>query len=731
MSPPLPPSEQPASSPLAAPAPPSADASSGEVARVESPSPTVPSGGKKGRRRKKQGAAGGSPAAAAPEVQKLTHLVVDSGAIIKGAGMTLASAAENFWTIPEVVAEIRDKKARHHLESLPFELKLREPSDEAMKFASSFARQTGDFRSLSRVDLRVIALTYMLERQETGAEHLRTAPVRPGTKVNSKAKGVTAPALEPTQGENGELSATALPGATGTEPTTIATTDVGAAHGESPCDASVRTSATPATAASPAAGKSGAEGEAGGVDLLCAAVKQAWTDEMVGGEEGAVGAGERDEDGSDSGESSGGAGEGEVLEGGTDQRGEGDGDDHGKGAGDDDDWAPDGVSDGGEDDNSAGAATALANAPFSADDFPTLGGGSNSPAASAPASTSFPPPASVAAVTPMADKPTSSWSLMARSNPAPFKVPVKADPAPLPAANPAAAAAAAAASSTLAADSAGHFSSSGSAAPGAAAAPSRPRPDGAKAGTSRILSTAAAFGVTGGGAEDDDGEGWVNPSNIMSQKAAGIGLGGPSQSQTKGHYGGSGGKAALASKCRAGCVTTDFAMQNVLLQAGLPLLSLDGMAVRRVKQWILRCAACFKTCTEMDRLFCPVCGNASLDRVSCSVNARTGATQVHLRKNHKVNLRGSKFSIPAPNPSKGRFEGDLLLREDQLLSGIWAQKTRRKEKDVSSMFGENITGNVGLTVSKSADIVVGYGRKNPNAVRGRERRGKKSVKKRL
>lgn len=32
------------------------------------------------------------------------------------------------------MAEIRDKKARHHLESLPFELKLREPSDEAIKF---------------------------------------------------------------------------------------------------------------------------------------------------------------------------------------------------------------------------------------------------------------------------------------------------------------------------------------------------------------------------------------------------------------------------------------------------------------------------------------------------------------------------------------------------------------------------------------------------------------------
>lgn len=47
------------------------------------------------------------------------------------------------------------------------------------------------------------------------------------------------------------------------------------------------------------------------------------------------------------------------------------------------------------------------------------------------------------------------------------------------------------------------------------------------------------------------------------------------------------------------------------------------------------------------------------------------------------------------------------------------------------MFGQDITGNLGLAVNKSADIVVGHGRKNPNAARGRERRGKKKVKKRL
>lgn len=72
-----------------------------------------------------------------------------------------------------------------------------------------------------------------------------------------------------------------------------------------------------------------------------------------------------------------------------------------------------------------------------------------------------------------------------------------------------------------------------------------------------------------------------------------------------------------------------------------------------------------------------------------------------------------------------------VIRPDVKIRLSRATQARRKEKDVSSMFGEDITGNVGLTVSRSADIVVGYGRKNPNSARGRERRGKKGVKKRL
>ena len=38
-----------------------------------------------------------------------------------------------------------------------------------------------------------------------------------------------------------------------------------------------------------------------------------------------------------------------------------------------------------------------------------------------------------------------------------------------------------------------------------------------------------------------------------------------------------------------GCVTVDFAMQNVLMQMGLGLYSIRGVAIRKLKQWVLRC----------------------------------------------------------------------------------------------------------------------------------------------
>ncbi len=74
---------------------------------------------------------------------------------------------------------------------------------------------------------------------------------------------------------------------------------------------------------------------------------------------------------------------------------------------------------------------------------------------------------------------------------------------------------------------------------------------------------------------------------------------------------------------------------------------------------------------------------------------------------------------------QGGRNGDLLLREDQLLTGIWKHRLTKKET-TSTMFAD--CNSADLMAPRSvvgAEVVVGFGRRNPNAMKGRERRGKK------
>ena len=213
---------------------------------------------------------------------------------------------------------------------------------------------------------------------------------------------------------------------------------------------------------------------------------------------------------------------------------------------------------------------------------------------------------------------------------------------------------------------------------------------------------------------EDDGEDWVGPSNLATFRAHGSGM-----DNSSGKIVGK----KIVNKSKVACVTTDFSMQNILIQIGLTVVSVDGMLIEKVKQWVLRCVICFQVHYDMDRLFCSSCGGNNLTRVACSIDNETGQLKLHLRKDYKVNTRGTKYNIPKAG-QQGRFEGELLLREDQLLTGIWRQKTVKIKKDIRSAFGDELTSDVGLHINKSQTIKVGLGKKNPNSQKGRERRGK-------
>ena len=247
---------------------------------------------------------------------------------------------------------------------------------------------------------------------------------------------------------------------------------------------------------------------------------------------------------------------------------------------------------------------------------------------------------------------------------------------------------------------------------------------------SRVIGSAAMSGQST--EVDDDGEGWVTSTKeIMAMKATGTldPFNSDHNSQPSMRK-----QENLPSKCcRTACATTDFAMQNVILQMNLELLTVDGVRVRKLKSWVQRCSTCTEVYTSIDstRLFCGKCGSSSIQRVAASVDGKSGRLKLHLKKNYQHRLRGTQYSLPKPG-KQNRFMGDLLLSEDQLMYGAWAQRVKQSKsknaKAAQSIFGADIASTVGCNadLTKLADIQVGLGRKNPNSTKfGRERRGKK------
>lgn len=62
--------------------------------------------------------------------EKLDFLVIDTGAFING--VEVDRYAKELFTIPEVLNEVRDKFARDFLNRFPWEIKMKEPSQEAI-----------------------------------------------------------------------------------------------------------------------------------------------------------------------------------------------------------------------------------------------------------------------------------------------------------------------------------------------------------------------------------------------------------------------------------------------------------------------------------------------------------------------------------------------------------------------------------------------------------------------
>jgi RNA-binding protein NOB1 len=199
----------------------------------------------------------------------------------------------------------------------------------------------------------------------------------------------------------------------------------------------------------------------------------------------------------------------------------------------------------------------------------------------------------------------------------------------------------------------------------------------------------------------DDGEGgWVDAANLNRMSSV----------------------AEAEPAIRLACATADYSVQNVLLQIGLPVLSFDGFRVRSVKTWAQICRGCGAFTRDSTKLFCPKCGNSTLERVSYSLE--NGVPVIHDNRRKGPKLKGTIFSMPAP---KGGRTNDLLLCEDQMLMGDRArqlrheQKQYEKERQNLDPFQQDGTFDLNTKWSRPVQAragaprqVAGVGRQNPN-----------------
>ena len=214
------------------------------------------------------------------------------------------------------------------------------------------------------------------------------------------------------------------------------------------------------------------------------------------------------------------------------------------------------------------------------------------------------------------------------------------------------------------------------------------------------------------GSDSSESDGWITPSNLKRHLIKDAG------SATK--------HINPGTTLQVAVLTTDFAMQNVLLSMGLNLISPSMQQVRKVRTYILRCHACFQQTKDMTKQFCSRCGKPTLTRVPCSTS-QNGKFTIHLKKNMQWNHRGDRFSIPKPVPGtahgktgvskrggKGGWGQELILAEDQK-EYVRAVQGQSRVKKLDLMDQDRLPGILtGQRGREGHRITIGRGRnKNP------------------
>lgn len=172
----------------------------------------------------------------------------------------------------------------------------------------------------------------------------------------------------------------------------------------------------------------------------------------------------------------------------------------------------------------------------------------------------------------------------------------------------------------------------------------------------KILKDEAGSGAGSESEEDDEG-GWITPNNIDAiYKKLGANKTASVTAEQWNH-----------DRVTVACMTSDFSIQNCLLQMGLLVVSpVDGLMIKEAKKIALRCHACFKVFhdpTKVKNNFCPHCGNLDTMKRVQYVIEKDGTKRVLINFKRPIKVKGTNQQLPKPRG--GKHANNPILAPDQ------------------------------------------------------------------
>ena len=223
--------------------------------------------------------------------------------------------------------------------------------------------------------------------------------------------------------------------------------------------------------------------------------------------------------------------------------------------------------------------------------------------------------------------------------------------------------------------------------------------------------------------EDDDEEGWITPENLYTKLDE---MNGIHEDKNKKNKEDTINKIniemnvedeekdsiKIEDDVNVFVNTADFTLQNVCMKMGIPIIGVDGLRIRNIKNYILKCTVCSRFIFEIDRKFCNFCGYPYLMKIGYNIFAN-GEIRINDRK-PEPRKRGQIFDLPAPSTKKNATV--YVLSEDQIPKRGFNKRDVNIDKILENYenFKELPKPDSGIQINSSKQYKWGFPKRNPN-----------------